>query len=68
LRSQIRGLFSLEQQAELAASAFARPNRPVASNDMAQGRARDRRATLMILAGTQSKVTDIPLDGAATAQ
>jgi chemotaxis protein MotB len=44
------------------------PNRPVASNDTVEGRARNRRVTLMILAETPGKVIDIPLEGAATAQ
>lgn len=44
------------------------PNRPVTSNDTPEGRARNRRVTVMILAETPGKVVDIPLDGAAPAQ
>ena len=43
------------------------PNRPVASNDTAAGRARNRRVTVMILAETPGKAIDIPLEGAAPA-
>ncbi len=44
------------------------PNRPVTSNDTPEGRARNRRVTVMILAETPGKVVDIPLDGAAPAR
>lgn len=40
------------------------PNRPVMPNDTPEGRARNRRVTVMILAETPGKVVDIPLDGA----
>ena len=41
------------------------PNRSVTGNDTPEGRARNRRVTVMILAETPGKVIDIPLDGAA---
>ena len=44
------------------------PNRPVMSNDTPEGRARNRRVTVMILAETPGKVVDIPLDGPALAR
>ena len=44
------------------------PNRPVASNDTPEGRARNRRVTVMILAQAPDRVIDIPLAGAAPAQ
>jgi len=44
------------------------PNRAVASNDTPEGRARNRRVTVMILAEAPGKVVDIPLIGAAPAQ
>jgi chemotaxis protein MotB len=44
------------------------PNRLVAANDTPEGRARNRRVTVMILAETPGKVVDIPLDGATPAQ
>ena len=44
------------------------PNRPVTSNETAEGRARNRRVTVMILAETPGAVVDIPLDGAASAR
>ncbi len=44
------------------------PNRPVMSNDTPEGRARNRRVTVMILAETPGKVVDIPLDGPAPAR
>jgi chemotaxis protein MotB len=44
------------------------PNRPVASNDTPEGRARNRRVTVMISAETSGSVVDIPLDGAAPAR
>ncbi len=41
------------------------PNRPVTSNDTPEGRARNRRVTVMILAEVPGKVVDIPFgDGA----
>lgn len=43
------------------------PNRPVMSNDTPEGRARNRRVTVMILAENPGKVIDIPLDGATQA-
>jgi chemotaxis protein MotB len=44
------------------------PNRSVAANDTPEGRARNRRVTVMILAETPGKVIDIPLAGSAPAQ
>ncbi|MGP1675567.1 MAG: flagellar motor protein MotD [Burkholderiales bacterium] len=44
------------------------PNRPVTSNDTPEGRARNRRVTVLILAETPGKVVDIPLEGAAPAR
>ena len=44
------------------------PNRPVMPNDTPEGRARNRRVTVMILAETPGKVVDIPLDGPAPAR
>lgn len=44
------------------------PNRPVAANDTSEGRARNRRVTVMILAETPGNVVDIPLDGATPAR
>jgi len=44
------------------------PNRPVASNDTPEGRSRNRRVTVMILAESPGKVIDIPLEGAAGAR
>ena len=45
------------------------PNRAVASNDTAEGRARNRRVTVMILEETPGSVLEIPLaDTAGTAQ
>ena len=41
------------------------PNRPAMPNDTPEGRARNRRVTVMILAETPGKVVDIPLDGPA---
>ena len=38
------------------------PNRPVASNDTAEGRARNRRVTVTILAENPGKVIDVPLE------
>lgn len=43
------------------------PNRPVMSNDTPEGRRRNRRVTVMILAENPGKVIDIPLDDAAQA-
>lgn len=39
------------------------PNRPVASNDTPEGRARNRRVTVMILAQASGKAVEIPLGG-----
>jgi chemotaxis protein MotB len=39
-------------------------NRPVTPNESAEGRARNRRVTVMILAEAPDKVVDIPLEGA----
>ncbi len=44
------------------------PNHAVAANDTPEGRARNRRVTVMILAETPGKVIDIPLVGSAPAQ
>ena len=44
------------------------PNHSVAANDTPEGRARNRRVTVMILAETPGKLIDIPLSGAAPAQ
>jgi chemotaxis protein MotB len=44
------------------------PNHPVMSNDTPEGRARNRRVTVMILAENPGKVIDIPLEGAASAR
>ena len=44
------------------------PNRPVTSNDTPEGRARNRRVTVTILAETPGKVVEIPLQGAAPAR
>ncbi len=44
------------------------PNRSVTGNDTPEGRARNRRVTVMILAETPGKVIDIPLDHAAPEQ
>jgi chemotaxis protein MotB len=44
------------------------PNRPVTANDTPEGRARNRRVTVLILAATPGKVVEIPIDGAAPAQ
>jgi len=44
------------------------PNRPVTSNDTPEGRARNRRVTVLILAETPGKVVEIPLGGPAPAQ
>jgi chemotaxis protein MotB len=44
------------------------PNRAVTSNDTPEGRARNRRVTVMILAETPGTVVDIPLDGVAPAR
>jgi chemotaxis protein MotB len=44
------------------------PNHPVASNETLEGRARNRRVTVTILAETPGKVVDIPLAGAALAR
>ena len=41
------------------------PNRAITGNDTPEGRARNRRVTVVILAETPGKVIDIPLDGAA---
>lgn len=40
------------------------PNRPATGNETPEGRARNRRVTVMILAETPGKVIDIPLEGA----
>jgi len=40
------------------------PNHPMTSNATAEGRARNRRVTVMILAETPGKVVEIPLQGA----
>lgn len=40
------------------------PNHPVAGNDTPEGRARNRRVTVMILAENPGKLIDIPLSGA----
>jgi len=44
------------------------PNHPMTSNDTAEGRARNRRVTVMILAETPGKVVEIPLQGAGPAK
>jgi len=44
------------------------PNRPVASNDTNDGRARNRRVTIMILSETPGTVVDIPLEDTAQRQ
>lgn len=44
------------------------PNRPVNSNDTPEGRARNRRVTVTILAQTPGKVIEIPLDEARPAR
>jgi chemotaxis protein MotB len=44
------------------------PNRPVMPNDTPEGRARNRRVTVVILAETPGKVVDIPFDGPAPAR
>jgi chemotaxis protein MotB len=44
------------------------PNRPVASNDTAEGRAQNRRVTVMILDETPGNVVEIPLGEGAGAQ
>ena len=44
------------------------PNRPLTSNDTSEGRARNRRVTVMILAEAPGKVVDIALDGPAIAR
>lgn len=44
------------------------PNHPVMPNDTPEGRARNRRVTVMILAETPGKVVDIPLDGSTPAR
>ncbi len=44
------------------------PNRPVTSNDTPEGRARNRRVTVLILAEAPGKVVEIPLDGAQPAR
>ncbi|MCX7144567.1 MAG: flagellar motor protein MotD [Proteobacteria bacterium] len=44
------------------------PNRAVASNDTPEGRARNRRVTVMILEETPGKVIDIPLADSDTTQ
>jgi chemotaxis protein MotB len=44
------------------------PNRSVAANDTPEGRARNRRVAVMILAETPGKIVDIPLAGAAPGQ
>jgi len=44
------------------------PNHPVMSNDTPEGRARNRRVTVMILAENPGKVIDIPLEAAAPAR
>jgi chemotaxis protein MotB len=43
------------------------PNRAVTANDTPEGRARNRRVTVMILAEMPGKVVEIPLDGVAPA-
>ena len=37
-------------------------NRPVDTNDTPEGRARNRRVTVMILAENEGQTTDLPLD------
>jgi chemotaxis protein MotB len=44
------------------------PNRAVQSNDSAEGRARNRRVTMMILAETPGQVVDLPLAAPSGAQ
>ncbi len=44
------------------------PNRAVAPNDTPEGRARNRRVTVMILEETPGKIVDIPLADSDTAQ
>ncbi|HRH12910.1 MAG TPA: flagellar motor protein MotD [Azonexus sp.] len=44
------------------------PNRPATGNETPEGRARNRRVTVMILAETPGKVIDIPLEGATPLQ
>ena len=50
-------------EARLSAIGYG-PNRPVTSNLTPEGRSRNRRVTVMILAETPGKVVEIPLDGA----
>jgi chemotaxis protein MotB len=38
------------------------PNRPVESNDTAEGRARNRRVTVTILSAVPEKITEIPVE------
>jgi len=54
-------------EARLSAIGYG-PNRPVTSNDTPEGRARNRRVTVTILAETPGKVVDIPLDEAEPAR
>ncbi len=54
-------------QARLSAVGYG-PNFPVTSNATAEGRARNRRVTVMILAETPGKVVEIPLQGAGPAR
>lgn len=41
------------------------PTRPVAPNDTAEGRLRNRRVSVMILSGLQETVTEVPVDTSA---
>jgi chemotaxis protein MotB len=61
--SSVVRLFSASGVAEPRLSAIGYgPNRPVTPNESAEGRARNRRVTVMILAEAPDKVVDIPLD------
>jgi chemotaxis protein MotB len=54
-------------EARLSAVGYG-PNRPVMPNDTPEGRARNRRVTVMILAETPGEVIDIPIEGGAPAR
>jgi chemotaxis protein MotB len=67
--SSVVRLFIDNGVAEMRLSAIGfGPNRPVMSNDTPEGRARNRRVTVMILAETPGKVVDVPLNSAGSAQ